>query len=96
MAVNQNQNTLITNTPYLIVATACTFTLRVKCHYLGFPGGSDGKESACNVGDHGSIPESGRSPGEGNGYSLQYSWLENSKDGGVWRATVHGVAKSRT
>ena len=65
MAVNQNQNTLITNTPYLIVATACTFTLRVKCHYLGFPGGSDGKESACNVGDHGSIPESGRSPGDG-------------------------------
>ena len=70
MAVNQDQNTLITNTPYLIVATAHVFALRVKCHYLGFPGGSDGKESACNVGDYGSIPGSGRCPGEGNGYSL--------------------------
>ena len=70
MAVNQNQNILITNTPYFIVATACTFTLRVKCHYLGFPGGSDGEESACSVGDHGSIPGSGRSLGEGNGYSI--------------------------
>ena len=59
----------------------------------GFPGGSDGKESAGSVGDPGSIPGSGRSPGEGNGYSLQYSWLENSKDRGVWRATVHGVTK---
>ena len=95
MAVNQNQNTLITNTPYLIVAIACTFTLRVKCHYLGFPGGSDGKESACNVGAHGSIPGSGRSPGEGNGYSLQYSWLENSMNRGAWRATVHGLTKVR-
>ena len=45
---------------------------------MGFPGGSSGKESACNVGDLGSIPELGRSPGEGNGYPLQYSGLENS------------------
>ena len=47
---------------------------------MGFPGGSDGKESACSAGDLGSIPESGRSPGEGNGYPLQYSCLENSMD----------------
>ena len=51
---------------------------------MGFPGGSDGKESACNVGDVGSIPESERSPGKGNSYPLQYSCLENSKDRGAW------------
>ena len=50
----------------------------------GFPGGSDSKESACNVGDPGSIPGSGRSPGEGNGSPLQYSCLENSMDGEAW------------
>ena len=59
-----------------------------------FPGGSDGKESACNAGHLGSNPESGRSPGEGNGNPLQYSCLENPMDRGAWRATVHGVAKS--
>ena len=63
---------------------------------LGFLGGSDGKASTCNAGDLGSIPELGRSSGEGNGNPLQYSCLENSMDGGTWRATVHGVAKSRT
>ena len=62
----------------------------------GFPGGSEVKVSACNVGDPGSIPESGRSPGEGNGNPLQYSCLGNPTDGGAWWATVHGVAKSRT
>ena len=61
---------------------------------LRLPGGSDGKASACNAGDLGSIPGSGRSPGEGNGNPLQYSCLENSMDGEVWWATVHGVAKS--
>ena len=61
----------------------------------GFPGGSDGKESACNE-DLGSIPGLGRSPGEGNGYPLQYSCLENFMDRGAWQATVHGVAKSWT
>ena len=60
----------------------------------GFPGGSDSKESACNEGDVVSISESGRSPGEGNGYPLQYSCLENSMDRGAWWATVHGVTKS--
>ena len=63
----------------------------------GFPGGSDGKESSCNAGDLGSIPGLGRSPGEWNGYPLQYPGLENSMDRGSWQAiTVHGVAKSQT
>ena len=62
----------------------------------GFPSGLDGKEFAYNVGDPGLIPGSGRSPGEGNGYLLQYSCLENSMDRGAWWATVHGVAKSWT
>ena len=60
---------------------------------MGFPNGSDGKESTCYVGDLGLIPESGRSPGEGNG---KYSWLENSMDRGAWQATVCGIAKRRT
>ena len=59
-------------------------------------GGSDGKASVYNAGDLGSIPESGRSPGEGNGNPLQFSCLENPMDGGGWWATVHGVAKSQT
>ena len=62
---------------------------------MGFPGGSDGKESACRAGDPGSIPVSGRSPGEGNGYPLQCSCLANSTDRGAWLATVHGVAESQ-
>ena len=60
---------------------------------MGFPGGSDGKESAYNAGDLGSIPGLGRSPGEGNGYPPQYSCLENPMDRGAWRATVHRVAR---
>ena len=61
-----------------------------------FPGGSDGKASAYNAGDLGSIPGSRRSPGEGNGNPLQHSCLENPMDGGAWLAAVHGIAKSRT
>ena len=64
--------------------------------FRGFPGGSDSKEFACNAGDLGSIPDLGRSPGEGNDGPLQYSHLENYMDRGAWRATVHGVAKSQT
>ena len=56
----------------------------------------DGKASVYNVGDLGSIPGSGRSPGGGFGNSLQYSCLENPLDRGAWRATIHRVAKSRT
>ena len=55
-----------------------------------------GKESACNIGDLDSIPGLGRSPGEGNGYPLQYSYLENPMDRGAWLATVHGIEKSWT
>ena len=61
-----------------------------------FPGGSDGKMSVYNAGDSGSIPGSGRSPGEGHSNPLQHSCLENPMGRGAWRATVHGVTKSRT
>ena len=63
---------------------------------MGFPVGSDGKESACNARDMGLIPGSGRSPGEGNGYPVKYSCLENPMDRGSWWAAAHGVPKSRT
>ena len=71
------------------------------CHYritssMGFLGGSDGKESACNAGEPGLIPGLARAPGEGNGYPLQYSCLENPMARGAWRATVHRVTKSWT
>ena len=63
---------------------------------MGFPGGSEVKASACNAGYLGSIPGSGRYPGEGNGKPLQYSCLGNPMDREAWQATVHGVATSRT
>ena len=65
------------------------FTLCIE--FWGFPGGSDGKESACNVGGLSLTPGLGRYPGEGNGHPLQYSCLENPMDRGVWQATVHGI-----
>ena len=65
-------------------------------HFAISLGGSDGKESAYSAGNWGSIPGSGRSPGEENGYPFQYSCLENFMDKGAWWATVHGVAKSQT
>ena len=61
----------------------------------GFPGGSDSKESACNAGDLDFIPGTGRSPEEGNGNPLQYSYLENPIDTGAWQTAVHGVVKSQ-
>ena len=64
--------------------------------FLGFPCGSDGKELVCSVGDLGSIPGLGRSPGGGHGNLLQYSSLENPMDRGAWWAVVHGVTKSWT
>ena len=76
---------------------APVFACSVKSHQVtqgflgGFPGGSDGEESACDAGDLGSIPDQLRSPGEGNGNPLQYSCLENPMDRGAWRDTVHGV-----
>ena len=60
---------------------------------MGFPGGSDGKASACDAGDLGLIPGSGRPPGEGNGNPLQFSCLENPMDRGAWWVPVHGVAR---
>ena len=66
------------------------------CVTFSFPGGSDSKESACNAGDLGLIPGSGRSLGEGNGNPLQYSCLENPMDRGAWWATVYGITKSWT
>ena len=63
---------------------------------MGFPGGSEGKGTAYDAGDPSSIPGSGRSPGEENGNLLQYSYLENSMDGGASQATGHGVTESDT
>ena len=62
----------------------CVYVCMYVYVYMGFSGGSEVKVSACNEGDPGSIPGSGRSPGEGNGNPLQYSCLENSTDGGAW------------
>jgi len=64
--------------------------------YWDFPGGSDGKESACNAGDLSLIPWPERSPEEGKGYLLQYSCLENFMNREAWWAIVHGITKSRT
>ena len=74
----------------------CNPELPAPIPILGFPGGLDCRQSACNAGDQGLIPRSGRSSGEGNGNLLQYSCLENSTDRGVWRATIHGVTESDT
>ena len=70
--------------------------LNLPPHPNQFPGGSDSKASAYSAGDPGLIPGLGRSPGEGNGNPLQYSCLENPRDGGAWWAAVYGVAQSRT
>ena len=69
---------------------------RQKRRNIGFPGGSDGKESACNLGDLGSIPSLERSRGGGHGDTLQYSCLGNLTDSGAWWATAHKVAKGQT
>ena len=84
-------STQFTETTQILLIKLEVITLRI-----GFPDGLDGKESACNARDLGSVPGSGRSPGEGNGNSLQYSCLENSMDREAWQATVHGVANSWT
>ena len=82
----------IIHTVFIVVTSTYIgdFSMKKNLHvylikfHLGFPGGSEVKASASNVGDPGSIPESGRSPGEGNGYPLQYCCLENPMDGGAW------------
>ena len=68
--------------------------IEVLHRYTGFPGGSDGKEFSCNAGDPGSISGSGRSPGGGNDYPLQYSCLENPMDRGAWQA-IHFMRSQR-
>ena len=78
------------------MCTPCPSEMRVLDIAKGFPGGSDGEDSACSGGDLGSISGSGRSPGEGNGNPLHYSCLENPMDRGTWWVTVHQVAKSHT
>ena len=78
--------------PALILST----TLLPQIYILGFPGGSGGKEFACNLGDPGLIPGLGRYHAEGHGDPLQHSRLENFMDKGAWWAIVHGVTKSRT
>ena len=75
--------------------SACIISISLT-QVRGFPGGSEGKEPACNAGDLGLIRELGRSPGEGNGNPLQYSCLEYPMDRGAWQATDHGVVKSMT
>ena len=72
------------------------FTTIYKGALVGFPDGSDNKDSACSAEDPSLIPGLGRSPGERNGNPLQYSCLENPMDRGAWWATVHGVAESDT
>ena len=73
----------------------CVCVCVCVCMHRIFPCSSVSKEFACNVEDPGSIPGSGRSPGEGNGNPLQYSCLENPMDRGAWQATVHGVIRVR-
>ena len=75
---------------------AKSLNISIKEKFKGFPGGSAMKNPSANAEDLGSIPGSGRSPGEGNGSPLQYSCLENSMDRGAWWVTVHGIAKSWT
>ena len=76
-------------------ATEKVDTLSPNCPLVGFPGGSDSKETACNVENPGSIPGSRRSSGEGNGNALQYSSLGNPMGRGAWRFTVRGVTKEQ-
>ena len=100
---SQIQSTSICTFPSLLSSLGFSFRRSVQGFIQllhtsrdSFPGGSEVKASACNVGDPGSIPGLGRSPGEGNGNPLQYSCLENPMDRGAWQATVHGVSKSWT
>ena len=81
---------------FLLISLRLTLADLILSALPIFPGGSEVKVSACNTGDLGLIPGSGRSLGEGNGNPFQYSCLDNPMDRGAWWATVHGVAKSQT
>ena len=80
----------------MLVSGVLQSDLVIYTNIWGFPLGSNGRDSACNAGNLSSVPKFGRSPGEGNGYPLHYSYLENSMDRGAQQATVHGVANSQT
>ena len=95
LSIQCNNAISISKLKYTNTHTQITFFKPALVSLTGFPCGSDGRESACSAGDLGSIPGSGRSLGEGNGYPLQYSCLENSMDRGAWWVTkVHVVAKA--
>ena len=79
-----------------IFSSQVSFLFFLAVLYVGLPWWLSGKESACNAENSGSIPGLGRSPGEGNGYQIQYSCLENTMDRRARQAIVHGVAKSLT
>ena len=80
----------------LPIVYMCQDIYRKIFNLVGFPGSSEGKDSACSAGDLNLIPGLGRCPGEGNGYPLQYSRLKNSRDRAAGQATIHGVPKSWT
>ena len=94
--LNLNRLNFISKLEHSLVLKDCILFLYLSPLKMVFCGGSDGKEATCNSGDLGSILVSVRSPGEGNGYPLQYSCLENSMDRRAWWATVHGIAKRET
>ena len=87
---------ILTDKSIRILVDLSVTTEQKMFQFWGFPGGSDSKESTCNVGDLGLIPGLGRSPGEGNSYPLQHSHLENSVDRGAQQVIVHGVTKRQT
>ena len=89
-------NTQMKHTMFQALSHSISITVLRESIITEFPGGSGSKESAHSAGEPGSIPGSGRSPGEGNGNPLQYSCLENPMGRGAWRATVHEIAKSQT
>ena len=82
--------------PSTLFSEIVSYVCNTASWFVGFPGSSDGKESACNAGDPGLTLGSGSSPGEGHGNPIQCSCLENSMDRGAWQVTVLGVTKSRT
>ena len=88
--------TYMYNRIILLYCLKLIYIIYVYITYGNVPGGSDGKASACNAGDLGSIPGSGRSPGEGSDNPLQYPCLENPMDREAWWATVHGVTENQT
>ena len=96
MKIRKNNLLTITVLPSATGHHMAVFGVYTYFLFLMIPCGSDGKESACNVGDLGSIPVLGRSPGEGKVYPLQYSCLENSMNRRAWQATVPGISKSWT